>query len=241
MDDKLLDPWSGSLIVQARVGRSLVKFLSLDTKEVVCIHSNDLRDFKRLDTREWKISGSEMKRISAQVDLEFGDFSKGNLKNPWKNREIFVHIADAADLEMAFAKALKEPPKKILMVHYAICVSLVADHPAGFRIWDCCVGCYTLQDLRKVARDSGWVKDLMSGTEGEVLRLDALRRTLRMILFLVMRNSPSILTECSRTSERKLLLQSRAVLAIPINTSFISCIITKINNERDTYSFKALL
>jgi hypothetical protein len=27
--------------------------------------------------------------------------------------------------------------------------------------------------LRKAARDSGWIKALMSGTEGEVLRLDA--------------------------------------------------------------------
>jgi hypothetical protein len=46
---------------------------------------------------------------------------------------------------------------------------LVGDGPAGFRIWDYWVGCYTLRDLPEVARDSGWIKDLMSGTEGEVL------------------------------------------------------------------------
>ena len=40
---------------------------------------------------------------------------------------------------------------------------LVDQDPAGFRLWDC-------QDLKKLARDSGWVKVLMSGTEGEVLR-----------------------------------------------------------------------
>jgi len=47
---------------------------------------------------------------------------------------------------------------------------LVGDDSAGFRIW---IGCYTLQDVRKVSRDSGWIKDLVSGTEGEVLKLDA--------------------------------------------------------------------
>jgi hypothetical protein len=34
------------------------------------------------------------------------------------------------------------------------------------------VGCCSLQDLRKVASDSGWVKRLMSGIEGDALRLD---------------------------------------------------------------------
>ena len=32
------------------------------------------------------------------------------------------------------------------------------------------MGYYSLKDLKKLARDSGWVKDLMIGTEGEVLR-----------------------------------------------------------------------
>jgi len=97
---------------------------------------------------------------------------------------------------MIFAKALKEKPKRILIVipewkerkffdiHSAIHADFISvshdadafiaeDDPAGFRIWNCWVGCYTLKDLRKAARDSGWIKALMSGTEGEVLRLDA--------------------------------------------------------------------
>ena len=32
------------------------------------------------------------------------------------------------------------------------------------------MGYYSLKDLKKLARDSGRVQDLMSGTEGEVLR-----------------------------------------------------------------------
>jgi hypothetical protein len=59
----------------------MVKCLNLDTKQVAHIHLSDLRDYKRPDTRGWKISDSEMKRISAELDLEFGDFSKQNLNN----------------------------------------------------------------------------------------------------------------------------------------------------------------
>jgi hypothetical protein len=55
-------------------------------------------------------------RITAELDLEFGNFTKGNLNNPWKNRDFFVDISDAADLEIIFAKALKEQPKRILIV-----------------------------------------------------------------------------------------------------------------------------
>jgi len=58
------------------------------------------------------------------------------------------------------------------------------------------LGGYTLRDLRKVACDSEWVKDLISGTEGKVLRL-----ILRMVLSLLMRNSPDMLRECSRAFE----------------------------------------
>jgi hypothetical protein len=36
------------------------------------------------------------------------DAKKGNPNKPWNNREIFVEISVTADLEMAFAKALKE-------------------------------------------------------------------------------------------------------------------------------------
>jgi hypothetical protein len=41
---KYLDPWSGPFFVEAGVGRSMVKSLNLDTKKVVHIHLNNLRD-----------------------------------------------------------------------------------------------------------------------------------------------------------------------------------------------------
>jgi hypothetical protein len=62
--------------------------------------------------------------------------------------------------------------------------------------WDCWVACYTLKDLLKVARGSGWIKDLMSGAAGEVLSLHASEEEHAEILFLVMWNSPN-----SRTSK----------------------------------------
>jgi hypothetical protein len=37
-------------------------------------------------------------------------------------------------------------------------------------LWNCWAGVYCFKDLKKVARDAGWVKDLLTGTEGEVLQ-----------------------------------------------------------------------
>jgi len=77
----------------------------------------------------------------------------------WKERKFFdIHSAIHADF---------------ISVSHDADAFIAGDDPAGFRIWNCWVGCYTLKDLRKAARDSGWIKALMSGTEGEVLRLDA--------------------------------------------------------------------
>jgi len=68
----------------------MVKCLNLDTKNFVYIHLNDLKDFKRPDTRERKISDCEIKRIYADQDLEIGNLSKGNINRPRRNREILV-------------------------------------------------------------------------------------------------------------------------------------------------------
>jgi hypothetical protein len=43
------------------------------------IHLNNLRDYRRPETCEWRNSDSEMKRVSAELDLEFSKFSKGAL------------------------------------------------------------------------------------------------------------------------------------------------------------------
>jgi len=77
---------------------------------------------------------------------------------------------------------------------------LFGDDPAGFRIWDCWVRCCTLSDLRKVARDSGWIKDILSGTEGEVFKLHASEEEHAADSVPTLRNSPNIRRECSRTS-----------------------------------------
>jgi hypothetical protein len=132
--------------------------------------------------------------VCSELDIEFEEFEEGDLNKSWKNRDVLIDISAAADLEIVFSKALKELPRRILMVitewrerkffdvHSAIDAEdfysvshdadafLVDQDPAGFRLWDCWMGYYSLKNLKKLARDSGWVKDLMSGTEGELLR-----------------------------------------------------------------------
>jgi hypothetical protein len=54
--------------------------------------------------------------------------------------------------------------------------------------------------LRKVARDSGWIKDILSGTEGEVFKLHASEEEHAADSVPTLRNSPNIRRECSRTS-----------------------------------------
>ena len=138
---------------------------------------------------EWKMNPLKIKRVCSELDIEFEEFEEGNLNKTWKNRDVFIDISAAADLEIVFARALKELPRRILMVipewrerkffdvhsgidaedFYSVShdadVFLVDQGPAGFRLWDCWMGYYSLKDLK-----NGWVKDLMSGTEGEVLR-----------------------------------------------------------------------
>ena len=58
----------------------------------------------------------EIKRISTELDLNFENFTKGDLNSPSNNREVFVDISDAAHQEMVFVKALQDQPKKILIV-----------------------------------------------------------------------------------------------------------------------------
>ena len=116
MGAKHLDPWSGPFVVQAQVGRSVVKCLNRNTKKIVYSHLNDLKAYKRPFNREGCLADTEIKRISTELDVDFENFIKGDLNNPWKNREVFVNISDASDLEMVFVKALKEQSKRILMV-----------------------------------------------------------------------------------------------------------------------------
>jgi hypothetical protein len=97
MGAKHLYPWSGPFVVQAQVRRSMVKCLNSDTKKIAKIHFNDLRTYKRPDTPEWRLVGFENKKISTELDLDFENFTKGDINSPW---EVFVDISYAADVEM---------------------------------------------------------------------------------------------------------------------------------------------
>jgi len=55
--------------------------------------------------------------VCSELDIEFEEFEEGDLNKTWKNRDVFIDISAAADLETVFAKALKELlPRRILMV-----------------------------------------------------------------------------------------------------------------------------
>jgi len=43
----------------------MVKCVNLGTKKLVCTHLNDLRDFKRPNTRACRVNDSEIKRVFA--------------------------------------------------------------------------------------------------------------------------------------------------------------------------------
>jgi len=116
MGAKHLDPWTGPFAVLETVGKSIVKCLNLETKRTVYIHLNDLRSYQRPDTREWKMNPLEIKRVCSELDIEFEEFEEGDLNKSWKNRDVLIDISAAADLEIVFSKALKELPRRILMV-----------------------------------------------------------------------------------------------------------------------------
>ena len=61
----------------------MVTCLYLNTKKTDSIHFNYLKDFKRPDTYEWTVSDSEMKRISAEADLDLETCIKADLSKHW--------------------------------------------------------------------------------------------------------------------------------------------------------------
>jgi hypothetical protein len=89
MCSKHLDSWYGHFPVQAGVGRFIVTCLNPDTKKDICFYWNDLRDFKKSDTLEWRISDSEMiERVLGELDLGFGNLHEGYVNTLWKSRKI---------------------------------------------------------------------------------------------------------------------------------------------------------
>jgi len=108
---------------------------------------------------------------------------------------IFVDIGKAADLEVIFAKALKELPRRLLIVitawkertfydlyEYVLGEFVAIPHDTdsfvesgevtGFRIWNSWLGLYEQKALKSVAKEGDWIKKMLSGVEGKVLSLD---------------------------------------------------------------------
>ena len=54
--------------------------------------------------------------LSAKLDVAWADFDELSLNDSLKNRQVFVDIGKAVDLVVIFAKALKELPRRLVIV-----------------------------------------------------------------------------------------------------------------------------
>ena len=94
--------------MQEQCGASMVRCLNLETKRALFVHINDLKVYQRPCATDWKLNDKTKAELCAKLDFAWTDFDELFLNDSWKNKQAFVDIGKAADLEVIFAKALKE-------------------------------------------------------------------------------------------------------------------------------------
>jgi len=55
-------------------------------------------------------------KLCEHLELNLEGFIQDDLNVSWKNSDVFTDISVAADVEIGFAKALKELPSRLVMV-----------------------------------------------------------------------------------------------------------------------------
>jgi hypothetical protein len=103
------------MLVQEKIGSSMVRCVNLGTKKTVYVHLNDLKICKRPSTVGWLLNDKVKASLGEELGIDWIDFDPLSLNESWKGKDVFVDISSAADLEVIFAKALKELPKRILI------------------------------------------------------------------------------------------------------------------------------
>jgi hypothetical protein len=73
----------------------------------VLVHINDLKVYQRPCTTDWKLNDKTKPELCAKFDVAWNNFDELFLNDSWKNKQVFVDIEKAADLEVIFAKASK--------------------------------------------------------------------------------------------------------------------------------------
>ena len=77
---------------------------------------NDLKTYQRPCTSGWKLNDKVNDSLCAKLDVDWTDFEALCLNESWKSKDAFVDICCAADLEVIFAKSLKELSRRAVMV-----------------------------------------------------------------------------------------------------------------------------
>ena len=189
--NKTADPWTGPYLVQEVMGARVVRALNLDTFKESYIHLSDLKIYTRPPTQSWRLNPVILNGVCNELDVNFGDFQDIRMQDSWKGKCVFVDINQSADLEEILLKAVKDLPKKLLVLlpewkersfwstHEGIVgdqVSLPLDEdvfladgePAGFRLWNCWVGLFDRKALVEAAANKV-VPDVNHEDLGELL------------------------------------------------------------------------
>jgi len=160
----------------------------------VFLHINDLKVYQRPCTTDWNLNDKTKGELCAKLDVAWTDFDELFL-NAWKNKQVFVDIGKAAGVEVIFAKALNDLPRRLVILipeskertfynlhQYVLGEFVPIPHDSDsfvkrrevtrFRIWKSWLGLYEHKALKSVAKEGDWIRKMFSGVEGEVFSLD---------------------------------------------------------------------
>jgi hypothetical protein len=196
---KVDDTWVGPYIVLKKIGSKMVEAMNLNTERKGVIHLNDLKEYFRPSTSNWKLNQKYKEIYFDRLDIDGNDYVKGDMNVNWKNLSIFVDIDESSDLEEIILKAIKDLPKKIVFVipefkervfwEFFKCFDcenefvkmnkdsdlfLNEGESVGFRMWNSYIGVLNGKQILAFAKNNeDLVKELRKGSEsGEVLKCE---------------------------------------------------------------------
>jgi hypothetical protein len=198
VQSKVLDCWQGPYLVQEIIGNRMVRALNLETLRTSVLHFNDIKAYSRTTTYDWKLNPILLQKLAHELGISnIDDFERMNLKDLFdknvKDKDIFLDINNAADLEEIYEIILKVYPKRVLIIlpefrerdfwwkydNIAGEMMSVPDDsdsylindsvPAGFRIWKSWLALFDSKQL-KVASNLG-SKSIRTLSSGELMNI----------------------------------------------------------------------
>ena len=92
---KSSDCWEGPMLVQEKIGSSMVRCVNLGTKKVVYVHLNDLKIYKRPSTVGWLLNDKVKASLGEKLGIDCIDFDPLSLNESWKGKDVFVDISSS--------------------------------------------------------------------------------------------------------------------------------------------------